>query len=79
MVKRVAVIGAGAGGLCSLRHLTAHREIQDVGFEQASQVGGTWVYTESLGKDDHGLPIHASMYANLRWVFESVWRGKSHY
>ena len=66
MVKRVAVIGAGAGGLCALRRLTAQKEIQAVGFEQGATVGGTWVYTERVGKDEHGLPVHASMYSNLR-------------
>ena len=67
MVLRVAVIGAGAAGLAALRRLTAQpSKFQAVAMEQAPCVGGTWVYTERVGKDEHGLPIHASMYANLR-------------
>ncbi|ELU06178.1 hypothetical protein CAPTEDRAFT_212147 [Capitella teleta] len=63
---RVAVIGAGAAGLCALRHLTHQPRIQAVAFEQTKQLGGTWVYTENIGTDDLGLPVHSSMYANLR-------------
>ena len=35
-------------------------------FEQASRVGGTWVYTENTGIDERGIPVHSSMYRNLR-------------
>ena len=35
-------------------------------FEQSGGVGGTWVYTDNVGLDDHGLPIHSSMYKNLK-------------
>jgi len=63
----VAVIGAGAAGLCAARHLSAqHPKIRTVVYEQASSVGGTWVYTENIGKDEHGQPVHSSMYKNLR-------------
>ena len=62
----VAVIGAGAAGLCVARHLMKHSRI--CVFEQASVVGGTWVYTDQTGRDDAGCPIHSSMYANLRQV-----------
>jgi cation diffusion facilitator CzcD-associated flavoprotein CzcO len=63
---RVAVIGAGAAGLCAARHLMKHFRISV--FEQASAVGGTWVYTDQTGRDDAGCLIHSSMYANLRQV-----------
>lgn len=67
MTIRVAVIGAGAAGLCALRHLTTRQPtFQAVCFEQNSRVGGTWIYTDQTGVDDHGLPIHSSMYKNLR-------------
>ena len=66
MPIRVAVIGAGAGGLAALRHLTAKPQtFQPVAYEQSTVVGGTWVYNEHTGTDDYGLPIHSSMYKNL--------------
>ncbi|KAL3853381.1 hypothetical protein ACJMK2_016927 [Sinanodonta woodiana] len=67
MVQKVAVIGGGAAGLCALRHLTARPEqFQAVAFEQNSRVGGTWIFTNKIGKDENGLPIFSSMYKNLR-------------
>ena len=63
---KVAVIGAGAGGLSALRHLTARLDkFEPVAFEQGSDVGGTWIYTDKTGLDESGLPIHASMYKYL--------------
>ncbi|XP_033755721.1 LOW QUALITY PROTEIN: dimethylaniline monooxygenase [N-oxide-forming] 1-like [Pecten maximus] len=67
MTIRVAVIGAGAAGLCALRHLTTRQQkFHVVCFEQNSRLGGTWIYTDQTGVDDHGLPIHSSMYRNLK-------------
>ncbi|NP_001171913.1 flavin-dependent monooxygenase FMO3 precursor [Bombyx mori] len=64
---RVCVIGAGAAGVCAARHLLVEPCVDHVDiFEQASQLGGTWVYTEKVGYDDFGLPIHSSMYKSLR-------------
>lgn len=64
---RVCVIGAGAAGLVAARHLTSQLNVFDVSvFEQASCIGGTWVYNENTGTDDRGLPIHSSIYRNLR-------------
>lgn len=66
-MKNVAVIGLGAAGLCALRHLTARPNLfRAVGFEQSSQVGGTWVYTPDVHTDKNGITIHSSMYQNLR-------------
>lgn len=62
---RICVIGAGAAGLCAARHtLAAGHEV--VVFEQTADVGGTWVYTDLVGKDEYGLPISTSMYRGLR-------------
>lgn len=64
---RVCVIGAGAAGLAAARHLTSQLDIFDVSvFEQASSVGGTWIYNEKTGTDERGLPIYSSIYQNLR-------------
>lgn len=62
--KRVVVIGAGASGLCAAKHALAHGYDVTV-YEQSNQVGGTWVYTDRIGTDEHGLPIHTSMYKDL--------------
>lgn len=66
-MARVCVIGAGAAGLCAARHLLAEPCVSSIDvLEQAAQLGGTWVYTENVGYDDFGLPIHTSMYKSLR-------------
>jgi len=57
----VAVIGAGAAGLCAARHLTQHPAISTTVFELSDSVGGTWVYSETVGDN-----IHSSMYKNLK-------------
>ncbi|XP_059478789.1 senecionine N-oxygenase [Neocloeon triangulifer] len=67
MKQRVAVIGAGAAGLAAARQVSARAdEFECVVFEMSDQVGGTWVYTDQVGKDEFGLPVHSSMYKSLR-------------
>ena len=67
MMQRVAVIGAGAAGLCAARYLADKpNSFEPVVFEKADCIGGTWVYTEETGQDQYGLPIHSSMYKNLK-------------
>lgn len=64
-MKKVCVIGAGTAGLCAAKHsITAGLSVTI--FEQANSVGGTWVYTENIGHDEFGLPVHTSMYKDLR-------------
>ncbi|KPP57514.1 flavin-containing monooxygenase FMO GS-OX-like 4-like, partial [Scleropages formosus] len=65
---RVAVLGAGAAGLCAARHLLSRPETfaPPVVFEMTERVGGTWVYEERTGVYDNGWPIHSSMYRDLR-------------
>ncbi|CAL4167656.1 unnamed protein product, partial [Meganyctiphanes norvegica] len=65
-MKRIGVIGAGAGGLCAARHILAAGNIQPVVWEQSDRVGGTWVYNPNTGQDKNGLPIFSSMYKNLK-------------
>ncbi len=62
---KVAVIGAGAAGLCCARHLRRYPEyFQFQVFEQSWEVGGTWAYTPVVpGSHDH---VHSSVYKNLR-------------
>lgn len=64
----VAIVGAGAAGLCCARHLSQHQDVFSFRvFEKASGVGGTWIYTDQTGIDGTTkLPVHSSMYASLR-------------
>ena len=65
---RVCVIGAGAAGLAAARHLTSELDVFEVRvFEQASRVGGIWVYSENTGIDERGITVHSSIYRNLRY------------
>lgn len=61
----IAVIGAGPSGLCAAKHAIGHGYNVTV-YEQTSEIGGTWVYTDQTDTDDYGLPIHTSMYKNMR-------------
>lgn len=62
---RVAIIGAGAAGLASARHISAEGFDCEV-FEMGEELGGTWVYTDCIRKDKYGYPVHTAMYKNLR-------------
>ncbi|KOC59194.1 Flavin-containing monooxygenase FMO GS-OX-like 9 [Habropoda laboriosa] len=64
--KKVCVVGAGAAGLCAARHFAGTLNFEVKVYEQTNEIGGTWVYKEAVGVDDNGLPIHSSMYRNLR-------------
>lgn len=64
---RIAIIGGGVAGLVVLRHAVSRSEIYSVSlFEQSDQIGGTWVYTDETELGKNGLPVHSSMYKNLR-------------
>ena len=59
MPRRVAVIGAGAAGLCAAKHLAAAGCGVRI-FELGSRIGGLWVY-----ENDNGLsPAYASLHLN---------------
>ena len=64
----VAVIGAGAAGLCCARHLKSFPDEFAVirVFEQSSCIGGTWVYSDRVDTDEEGLPISSSLYRSLK-------------
>ncbi len=70
MTKRVAIIGAGPSGLAQLRAFQSAREKgadipEIVCFEKQSNWGGLWNYTWRTGLDEHGEPVHGSMYRYL--------------
>lgn len=62
---RVAIIGAGAAGLAAARHVSSSGFEFEV-FELRPQLGGTWVYTDEVGKDRYGYPVYSAMYKGLR-------------
>lgn len=65
----IAIIGAGAAGLNALRHCLDDENYQNITcdiFEQTNQIGGTWYFTNYTDIDQDGLPVHTSMYENLR-------------
>lgn len=70
MTIRVAIIGAGPSGLAQLRAFqSAHAKgapmPEVVCFEKQADWGGMWNYTWRTGLDEHGEPVHGSMYRYL--------------
>jgi trimethylamine monooxygenase len=70
MTKRVAIIGAGPSGLAQLRAFQSAQANGEaipeiVCFEKQSDWGGLWNYTWRTGLDEHGEPVHGSMYRYL--------------
>ena len=70
MKQRIAIIGAGPSGLAALRAFESARkkgaEIPElVCYEKQSDYGGLWNYTWRTGLDEHGEPVHGSMYRYL--------------
>ncbi|XP_054610246.1 uncharacterized protein LOC129168703 isoform X4 [Dunckerocampus dactyliophorus] len=67
-LQHVAVVGAGAAGLCAARRILSRpdRFAPPVLFELSANVGGTWCYEERVGTYDDGRPILSSMYRHLR-------------
>uniref|UniRef100_UPI002579EFF5 NAD(P)-binding domain-containing protein n=1 Tax=Pseudomonas sp. TaxID=306 RepID=UPI002579EFF5 len=70
MTMRIAIIGAGPSGLAQLRAFqsaytqgAAMPEV--VCFEKQEDWGGMWNYTWRTGLDQHGEPVHGSMYRYL--------------
>lgn len=63
-VERVAVIGAGAAGLCAAKHLLA-KGLEVTVFEMGSKVGGLWVYENPNGRSPTYLSLHINSEANV--------------
>ena len=58
-MKKIAILGAGAAGLCAAKHLTTNGFDVTV-FEKGTQIGGLWVY-----ENDNGLsPAYRSLHVN---------------
>jgi trimethylamine monooxygenase len=69
-MTRVAIVGAGPSGLAQLRAFQSAKargeEVpQIVCYEKQSDWGGLWNYTWRTGLDEHGEPVHCSMYRYL--------------
>ncbi|XP_062454890.1 uncharacterized protein LOC134153099 [Rhea pennata] len=64
---RVAVVGAGAAGLCAARHLAARPGVfaPPTVFEAGARLGGTWAYEEGAPAPP-GAPPRAALYRGLR-------------
>jgi trimethylamine monooxygenase len=70
MTRRIAVIGAGPSGLAQLRAFQSAAEKgaeipEIVCFEKQEDWGGLWNYSWRTGLDEHGEPVHNSMYRYL--------------
>ena len=58
-MKRIAILGAGAAGLCAAKHLKTNGFDVTL-FEKGTQIGGLWVY-----ENDNGLsPAYKSLHVN---------------
>ncbi len=69
-MTRVAVIGAGPSGMAVMRAFQSAAKKKAkipevVCFEKQSDWGGLWNYTWRTGLDEHGEPVHGSMYRYL--------------
>lgn len=62
-VRRVAVIGAGSGGLCAAKNLLAGGLEVSV-FELGSRVGGLWVYDNDSGRSCAYRSLHTNTEAD---------------
>lgn len=70
MSKKIAIIGAGPSGLAQLRAFQSTASTGEdipeiVCFERQDNWGGLWNYTWRTGLDEHGEPVHCSMYRYL--------------
>ena len=70
MTTRVAIIGAGPCGLAQLQAFARAKESgaeipEIVCYERQSDWGGLWNFTWRTGTDEHGEPVHSSMYRYL--------------
>lgn len=62
--KRIAVIGAGAAGLCSAKYMTAAGFDVTI-FEIGSQIGGMWTYMNDNGLSNAYRTLHINTSRNV--------------
>lgn len=70
MSLRVGIIGAGPSGMAQLRAFESARQNgadipEIVCFEKQSDWGGQWNSSWRIGLNEHGEPVHSSMYRHL--------------
>jgi|TARA_B110000259_G_scaffold170120_1_gene200568 dimethylaniline monooxygenase (N-oxide forming) len=58
-IERIAIIGAGAAGICAAKHMLGLRK-DVVVFEKGSFIGGLWVYQNDNGRS----PAYKSLHIN---------------
>ncbi|NXI49250.1 FMO4 monooxygenase, partial [Chloroceryle aenea] len=61
MVRRVAVIGAGVGGLASIK-CCLDEGLEPTCFERSEDIGGVWRYTDSVG--ERRVSVYRSVITN---------------
>lgn len=63
MLKTVAVIGAGPGGLANARAISSNTDFEIDIYERNRDIGGVWYYTESEALDD--TPMYDQLETNI--------------
>lgn len=63
--QNIAIIGTGPSGLVAAK-LAIEQGFNVTVYEQNDVIGGVWWYTDEIGKNKYGIPIHTSMYKGLR-------------
>ncbi|XP_049545337.1 senecionine N-oxygenase-like [Anopheles darlingi] len=63
---RYCIIGAGMAGIAAARRVLELGGNEVTVYERMGEIGGTWIYTDEVGTDQFGLPVHTSMYRGLR-------------
>lgn len=63
--KNIAIIGTGPAGLVAAKY-AIEQGFDVTVFEQNEAIGGVWWYTDEVGNNKYGIPIHTSMYKGLR-------------
>lgn len=67
----IGIIGAGRSGLCAAKY-GLEQGFRVTVYEKNEALGGTWRYTDDMGKNKYGLDIHTAMYKGLRYFKKSV-------
>jgi len=63
-MTRIAVVGAGAAGICAAKHLLAEGS-EVVVYEMGSVIGGLWVYENDNGRSPAYRSLHINSEADV--------------